>query len=185
MAGLQRRLDRQVFWKSGVWPPSGGVPGYPWPMPSVLIVFSIGGMVLIYAGVLVALLLLGRRGEAQALVRFIPDCLILFRRLLADDRVPRSRKLVLLLVLAYLALPFDLIPDFIPVAGQLDDAIVVGLGLRFVLRAGGPDLLEEHLPGPSAGVLLIGRIAFGAQLSASVPSVRGPRQPDQAGSATG
>ncbi len=66
------------------------------------------------------------------MARFIPDCLVLFRRLLADGRVPRVRKLALVLMLGYLVLPIDLIPDFIPVAGQLDDAILVALTLQFV-----------------------------------------------------
>lgn len=135
-----------------------------------LVLLPIAALLTLYGIFTLALLLSGRGSEARSLAGFIPDCLVLFRRLLADDRVPRSRKLALLLVLAYLALPFDLIPDFIPVAGQLDDAIVVGLGLRFVLRGGGPALLEEHWPGPAPGARLIGRIAFGAQRSASLAS---------------
>jgi uncharacterized membrane protein YkvA (DUF1232 family) len=66
---------------------------------------------------------------------FIPDCLILLRRLIRDPRVPRRRKLVLGAFVAYLVLPFDLVPDFIPIAGQVDDAIIVALALRLVLRA--------------------------------------------------
>jgi uncharacterized membrane protein YkvA (DUF1232 family) len=85
---------------------------------------------------------------------------VLFRRLLADPRVPRSRKLLLAASIGYLALPFDLVPDFIPVAGQLDDAIVVVLALRAVLREGGPELLAEHWPGPASSRDLVGRLAF-------------------------
>jgi len=92
--------------------------------------------------------------------RFIPDCLVLFRRLLADDRVPRVRKLSLVLMLGYLALPIDLIPDFIPIAGQLDDAILVALTLRFVLHGSGRKLVEEHWPGPPGGLAVIQRFAF-------------------------
>lgn len=94
------------------------------------------------------------------MVRFIPDCLVLFRRLLVDDRVPRVRKLSLVLMLGYLVLPIDLIPDFIPVAGQLDDAILVALTLRFVLRSSGPELLDEHWPGPPEGLEVIRRLAW-------------------------
>jgi uncharacterized membrane protein YkvA (DUF1232 family) len=131
---------------------------------------SIAAVLALYAAVLLVLLAHGRRGDARALAGFAPDCLVLFRRLLGDDRVPRSRKLALLLTLGYLALPIDLIPDFIPVAGQLDDAIVAALVLRFVLRAAGPGMVDEHWPGPPAGARLIKRLAFGAQPSASLAS---------------
>ena len=63
-------------------------------------------------------------------------------------------------LLAYLALPFDLVPDFIPVAGQLDDAIVTALVLRAVLRSGGDALLREHWPGPERSRELVARLAF-------------------------
>lgn len=70
----------------------------------------------------------GRRQDARALAGFIPDCIVLFRRLLADKRLPRRSKLLLVALIGYLAMPIDLIPDFIPIAGQLDDAIIVALG---------------------------------------------------------
>jgi uncharacterized membrane protein YkvA (DUF1232 family) len=70
------------------------------------------------------------------------------KRLLADPRVPRRRKLLLVGLLGYLALPFDLVPDFIPIAGQLDDVIVVALVLRSFMRADGGALVREHWPGP-------------------------------------
>jgi uncharacterized membrane protein YkvA (DUF1232 family) len=107
------------------------------------------------------LLLTGRREDARALAGFIPDCLILFRRLLADDRVPRRSRLLVAALIGYLAMPFDLVPDFIPVAGQLDDAIIVAFVLRTVLRAGGPDLLREHWPGPATSLNALMRLAYG------------------------
>jgi uncharacterized membrane protein YkvA (DUF1232 family) len=97
--------------------------------------------------------------QARALAGFIPDCVVLLRRLMGDERVPRARKLQLAALVGYLALPVDLVPDFIPVAGQLDDAILVALVLRGVLRAAGPGLLEEHWPGPEAGAAVIRRLA--------------------------
>lgn len=115
----------------------------------------------IYAALVCWLFLAGRNGEARALARFIPDCLIFFRRLLGDDRVRRSRKLALVCLLGYLALPVDVIPDFIPVAGQLDDAILVAVVLRFVLRGGGREMLDEHWPGPPESGRLMGKLAFG------------------------
>lgn len=60
----------------------------------------------------------GRRTDARALAGFIPDCLVLLQRLLADPRVPRRRKLLPLFRIGYLVLPFDLVPDFIPIAAN-------------------------------------------------------------------
>jgi uncharacterized membrane protein YkvA (DUF1232 family) len=101
------------------------------------------------------LLIAGRREWAVALARFIPDCLVLVRRLLADERVRRRRKALLAAMLAYLALPFDLVPDFIPVAGQLDDVLVVGFVLRRLMRGAGGELVREHWPGPPESLELV------------------------------
>ncbi len=60
-------------------------------------------------------------------------------------------------------MPFDLVPDFIPVAGQLDDAIAVALVLRAVLRGGDRGLLEEHWPGPASSLNVVTRLAFGSR----------------------
>ena len=118
------------------------------------------GVYLLLIGVL---LVAGRRSDARALAGFIPDCVILVRRLLGDERVSRRRKIVLMVLVGYLAMPIDLVPDFIPVAGQLDDAILVALGLRFVLRGAGPALVREHWPGPAASLVLMLRLAGGAR----------------------
>lgn len=127
-------------------------------MPEWLLVAIACGVAL-YAVFVLALLVLGRRRDARALAGFVPDCAVLFRRLLGDRRVSRGRKLVLGALVAYLALPFDLVPDFIPVAGQLDDAIVVALALRVVLRGAGPGLVREHWPGPPASLAVMLRLA--------------------------
>src|SRR5690349_25020259 len=115
--------------------------------------------VVLYALVVAALALAGRRSDARAVAGFIPDCLVLFQRLVRDPRIPRLRKLPLLVALVYLAIPIDLVPDFIPVAGQLDDAIVVALALRSIVRSGGPGLLREHWPGPQSSLGLVLRLA--------------------------
>jgi uncharacterized membrane protein YkvA (DUF1232 family) len=91
--------------------------------------------------------------RARTLARFLPDCIVLFRRLLSDTRVPRSRKLPLAALVAYLASPIDLVPDFIPVLGQLDDALVAAFVLRRLLRTpGAPELIREHWPGPESSL---------------------------------
>jgi uncharacterized membrane protein YkvA (DUF1232 family) len=113
----------------------------------------------VYAAFVLWLWLAGRRQDARAMVTFIPDCIVLFRRLLADRRMPRRYRAIVIALLAYLALPFDVVPDFIPVAGQLDDAIVVALTLRAILRRGGLAMIEEHWPGPRSSLALILRLA--------------------------
>ena len=120
---------------------------------------SIGALLGLYAAFILWLVALGRRGDARALATFIPDCIVLVTRLARDPRVPRRRKLLLLGLFAYLASPIDLVPDFIPVAGQLDDAIIVALALRHVLRSGGEPLLRELWPGPDQSLALILRLA--------------------------
>jgi uncharacterized membrane protein YkvA (DUF1232 family) len=96
--------------------------------------------------------------EARALAGALPDLVVLTGRLLRDPRVPRRWKVALAGVGAYLAFPLDLVPDFIPVAGQLDDVILVALVLRGVLRAAGPELVREHWPGPTASLGLLERL---------------------------
>lgn len=119
---------------------------------------GIGVALVAYAAFLLVLVLLGRRGDARALATLIPDCIVLVGRLARDPRVPRSRKLLLVGLVGYLALPFDLVPDFIPVAGQLDDAIIVALVLRSIVRSGGEDLIREQWPGPEQTLALILRL---------------------------
>jgi uncharacterized membrane protein YkvA (DUF1232 family) len=129
------------------------MPGWEWGL------IALGALLLIYAGFVAGLALVGRRAEARGFARFIPDCVVLFGRLLKDPRLPRSRKLLVLALIGYLAMPFDLIPDFIPVAGQLDDAILVALVLRTVFRGASPDLIRQHWPGPEESVQSVLRLA--------------------------
>jgi uncharacterized membrane protein YkvA (DUF1232 family) len=101
----------------------------------------------------------GRRESVRAVAGLVPDFVLLFRRLLGDRRVPRRSKLLLLAVIPYLAMPFDLVPDFIPVAGYLDDAVIVAFVLRSVLRGTGPELIREHWPGPETSLGMVLRLA--------------------------
>ena len=123
------------------------------------LVISLGIFLAIYAAFIAWLVLRGRREDARAFATFIPDCIVLVTRLARDPRVPRRRKFLLFAVVAYLSLPFDLVPDFIPVAGQLDDAIIVALVLRQFIRAGGEPMMRELWPGPERSLALILRLA--------------------------
>jgi uncharacterized membrane protein YkvA (DUF1232 family) len=122
-------------------------------------VAGIAALVLVWAGLVLLLLASGRREEARALAGFIPDCIVLVHRLLRDPRVPRRRKLMLWGLLGYLALPFDLVPDFIPVAGQLDDALLVAFVLRRLVGSAGEELVRRHWPGPEQSLRLVLRAA--------------------------
>jgi uncharacterized membrane protein YkvA (DUF1232 family) len=123
------------------------------------LLIALAATVAVYAAIALVLLIAGRRTEARALAGFIPDCIVLFRRLLGDPAIPRRRKAALWATVAYLAMPIDLVPDFFPVIGQLDDAIVCGLVLRYVLRGGGPEAIRRHWPGPQASMNVILRAA--------------------------
>jgi uncharacterized membrane protein YkvA (DUF1232 family) len=123
------------------------------------LLISIGVFLVVYAAFLAWLVIRGRDKDARALATFLPDCIVLVTRLARDPRVPSRRKLLLIGLVGYLALPFDLVPDFIPVAGQLDDAIIVALVLRHFVRAGGESMIRELWPGPERSLSLILRLA--------------------------
>jgi uncharacterized membrane protein YkvA (DUF1232 family) len=110
---------------------------------------------LVYGLFVAVLLVLGRRSDARALAGFVPDCVRLVRGLLGDPAVPRRCKAALGLLAVYLASPIDLVPDFIPVAGQLDDAILLALVLRGVVRAAGEGVVRAHWPGPERSLRLV------------------------------
>lgn len=65
-------------------------------------------------------------------------------------------------------MPLDVVPDFIPIAGQLDDLIIAALALRYALRAGSADLLREHWPGPDRSLDLVIRAAYGRSQRADI-----------------
>ena len=123
------------------------------------LVYSVAVFLAAYALIVVAFVIAGRRDDARAVAGFVPDCVVLFSRLLRDPRVPRRHKLLVAALLPYLAMPFDLVPDFIPVAGQLDDAIIVAFVLRHLVRSGGEEMIRELWPGPARSLALILRLA--------------------------
>ena len=83
----------------------------------------------------------------------------LVRRLAGDASLPRSTRVTLALLAGYLVFPIDVVPDFIPVLGYADDAIVVALALRRVVRAAGPEAIERHWRGSDAGMAVVRRLA--------------------------
>jgi uncharacterized membrane protein YkvA (DUF1232 family) len=121
---------------------------------------SLAVVAVMWAACVLWLYAAGRRTDAQALATFIPDCIVLVARLLRDPRVPWRRKALLVGLTAYLALPFDLVPDFIPVAGQLDDVIVVALVVRHLVRTSGPAILRDNWPGPERSLDLLLRAVY-------------------------
>lgn len=96
------------------------------------------------------LVILARRlppGTARDLAAFIPDCLTTVRRLRRDPRVPRKAKIAIIFAGVWVASPIDLIPEFIPVIGPLDDIVVVALALRYAGRQVPRDVLLAAWPG--------------------------------------
>ena len=120
--------------------------------------YALGAVLTAYALVVVTFVAAGRREDARAIAGFIPDCVVLFTRLLRDERLPRRQKLLVAALIPYLASPIDLIPDFIPIAGQLDDAVLVALVLRRIVR-GNACLVHELWPGPPSSLAVILRLA--------------------------
>ena len=113
------------------------------------------GLVVGWLALLAVLLVAARRygrPRLSEVLRLLPDLLRLLRRLAGDRTLPRGVRVRLWLLLVYLAVPFDLVPDVLPVVGYADDAIVVVITLRSVARAAGPDALRRHWPGTPAGL---------------------------------
>jgi uncharacterized membrane protein YkvA (DUF1232 family) len=125
------------------------------------VVVGIGAaLILAWVALIVALAILRpRRGLLREAVRILPDVLRLIRRLAADKSLPSGVRIRLWLSLAYLALPFDLIPDFIPVLGYADDAIIVIAVLRSVVRRAGIVAVQGHWPGSDEGFAALCRLA--------------------------
>jgi uncharacterized membrane protein YkvA (DUF1232 family) len=121
----------------------------------------IAGAVLIGVWLLavVVLLVAGRKTIAKELITLLPNLVRLFRGLLGDDRVPRSSKILLGLAAIWLVSPIDLIPEFLPGIGGLDDAFVAALALRHVVKRAGPEVVRDHWHGDPRSVALLLRLA--------------------------
>jgi uncharacterized membrane protein YkvA (DUF1232 family) len=122
------------------------------------------GVILLWLALVATLCAVGRRERQSTTtlrdaLRLLPDVVRLLRRLAGDPDLPRGVRLRLGAVLVYLALPVDLVPDFVPFVGYADDAIVVALALRSVVRRAGVDALDRHWPGTTAGLDTVRRLA--------------------------
>jgi uncharacterized membrane protein YkvA (DUF1232 family) len=125
-----------------------------------LAVGIVGGFVLAWLGLLLVLALVRPDGATLAdAAHVVPDAIRLVSRLARDPTVPRSARITLWLLAGYLLSPVDLVPDFIPVLGYADDAVIASLALRRVVRVAGPDALERHWTGSAAGLVLVRRLA--------------------------
>jgi uncharacterized membrane protein YkvA (DUF1232 family) len=116
------------------------------------------GLVVTWLAFLAVVFVVSRRsGPRRIEPRMFPDTLRLVRRLVSDRTIPWSARLPVWLLLAYLVLPIDLVPDFFPVIGYADDAILTALVLRHVMHRSGPDKLVEHWPGSAEGLATLRR----------------------------
>ena len=122
-----------------------------------------GGLVLLWVLLILLLLIEQRRHPDRAsltdLLRLAPDVVRLVKRLALDRTVSVGVRIWLGALLLYLLSPIDLVPDFIPVIGYADDAIIVALALRFATRRAGPEALERHWPGTPQGLAAVLRLA--------------------------
>ncbi len=125
-----------------------------------ILVAVLAALALTWVALVVVLLVTRPRGALlKEAVRLVPDVLRLLRRVASDPASPRGVRVRLWLLFVYLAIPFDLIPDFVPVLGYADDAIIVALALRSVVRRAGPEAVRRHWPGTADGLAVLWRIA--------------------------
>jgi uncharacterized membrane protein YkvA (DUF1232 family) len=124
----------------------------------------------LYVAAVVWLILAGRGVAAKELALLVPNLVLLFKDLLRDPAVPRGPKAALAVAIVWLVSPIDLLPEFLPVVGPLDDAVVAALVLRYLVRRSGPDLVRAHWRGDPATVETILRFAGAPNISGRPPT---------------
>ncbi|MEU7866534.1 YkvA family protein [Dactylosporangium sp. NPDC049140] len=141
----------------GTHPTTREIPAVPWWLQTLI---GVGFALVVVWLALIAALLAAKPGklELREAVRLLPDLLRLLRRLAGDRTLPRGVRVRLWLLLVYLAVPIDLIPDFIPVLGYADDAIIVTAVLRSTVRRAGLDAVRAHWPGTDDGFAAMCRL---------------------------
>ena len=125
------------------------------------ILIALAGAILAsWLALMVALVIIRPKGNLlRESLRIMPDLIRLLKNLAVDSALPRGVRVRLTLLMAYLALPIDLIPDFVPILGYADDAILVVAVLRSVVRKVGLEPLRGHWPGTSDGFAALCRLA--------------------------
>jgi uncharacterized membrane protein YkvA (DUF1232 family) len=118
------------------------------------------GLALLWV-VLIVLLVAGSRdtGRIGSAARLLPDLVRLLSGLARDRAVPRVTRITMVVVVAYLLSPIDLVPDVIPVVGYLDDAIIVALAMRLVIATCPPEVVARRWPGSADGLAAVRRLA--------------------------
>jgi uncharacterized membrane protein YkvA (DUF1232 family) len=114
-------------------------------MRQLLIALAVAAVLWLVA--IAILMIAGRRSAARELAQLVPNLVSLFRGLLGDPRVPWGTKVWIVLAIAWVASPIDLIPEFLPIVGPLDDAIVAALVLRHVVKVSDPSIVMDHWKG--------------------------------------
>jgi uncharacterized membrane protein YkvA (DUF1232 family) len=123
----------------------------------VVVVACVVGLWVVLLGAL--LVLRPRRVDLRDAKRLVPDVVRLLRDLARDPDVGRGVRVRLAVLAVYLAIPIDLVPDFIPVLGYADDVIAVSIVLRSVVRHAGVTVVERHWRGTPAGLAIVRRLA--------------------------
>jgi uncharacterized membrane protein YkvA (DUF1232 family) len=128
-----------------------------------VVVVTVGCLIAVWLLLVVAFYVLGRSYDEPTrlrdAVRLLPDVLRLLRRLASDPTLPRGVRVRLVLLGLYLALPIDIVPDFIPVIGFADDVILVAVVLRSVVSRAGEDALDRHWPGTPEGLRVLKQVS--------------------------
>ncbi|MCU1345034.1 MAG: hypothetical protein JWL70_1300 [Acidimicrobiia bacterium] len=125
---------------------------------NVVVAAAVG---IVLSWLILVLVLVVAKPDATAIssmLRLIPDTARLVRRLAVDRSVSRGVRIRLWFLLGYLALPLDIIPDFLPVIGYADDAIVISLVLRSVIKSAGADKIRQHWMGTPEGLATLVRL---------------------------
>lgn len=125
---------------------------------------TVGILVAAWAAVVLILCAIGWR-KAREFAALLPNLLRLLRDLAREERVPRISRFLVFVALAWIASPIDLIPEFIPILGPLDDILVVTLVLRHLVRRAGPAVVAGHWRGDEAGLRGVLRMAGVTQSS--------------------